>query len=376
MRSVWTQLSSRATKKRALPLLFFILAAVPVAFVYAASIVPSAPTPTKSSAVTTGRPEPVPIAFVYRDGINQSAWTQSHELARIALVQAFGGRIATIAVEHVATAGDADRVFSELVARGYKVIFATDPVHTNASARVALADYDVKIEQALGTQTLINVRPYAIRHFEQAYLAGVVAAGNTKTRKLGLIAATASAAAVREINAFARGAQSVDKRAIVQVVWTGLANDSAADTRAAETLIARGVDVLLSTNDSDAVARAAERMKKRVIGWHVDRASVAPHAQVAALVLDWTPFYRLAVSESFAYLCTKSDTSRGVKEGAIKLVRLADTLSPRARDVLGRVQRELASGDVQALGDALPVGTAVQPLRTGVSVVAVAQPRS
>lgn len=364
-------MSSRAIIKRALPLLFFMLVASPVNLTHAASVVPLAPAPTRSSAITTGRPEPVPIAFVYRDGRDQSAWTQSHERARAEVTQAFAGRIATIAVEHVATASDADRVFGELVARGYKVIFATDPVHANASARVALADFDVKIEQALGTQTLINVRTYEIRHVEQAYLAGIVAAGNSKSRKLGVIAAAASPAAVREINAFALGAQSVDKRAAVHVVWTAVANDTAADARAAETLIARGVDVLLSINDSDAAARVAERMRKRVIGWHVDRADVAPNAQVAALVLDWTPFYRLAVSESFAYLCTKNDTSRGVKEGAIKLLRLASTLSPRARGVLSRVQRELDRGEFQGLSEPVPAGTTAQRLRSGVSVVAI-----
>jgi len=54
--------------------------------------------------------------------------------------------------------------------------------------------------------------------------------------------------------------------------------------------------VLLSMTETDAVARLAVKKRKRVIGWHVDRASVASLAQVAAVVLDWVPFYRLAVN--------------------------------------------------------------------------------
>ena len=84
----------------------------------APSAVPLAPTPTKPSAITTGRPEPVPIAFVYRDAVAESAWTLSHELARKAVEAEFGSRVSTIAVERVATASDADRVFRDLVTRG------------------------------------------------------------------------------------------------------------------------------------------------------------------------------------------------------------------------------------------------------------------
>ena len=58
-----------------------------------------------------------------------------------------------------------------------------------------------------------------------------------------------------------------------------------------------------------------QKKRKRVIGWQVDRASVASRAQVAAVVLDWLPFYRLAVNKSFSYVCTKSDTSRRLREG-------------------------------------------------------------
>lgn len=324
-----------------------VLAALVGLSAHAASVVPTAPAPTKSAAITLGRPEPVPIAFVYRDRVSEGAWSASHELARNALVKEFGGRIATVAVESVATATDADRVFAELVARGYKVIFATDAVHAAASAKVAAADFDVKIEQAMGTQTLINVRTFEIRHFEQAYLAGIIAAGNSRSRKLGVIAAVPTPAAMLAVNAFALGAQSVDRRVAVQLVWSGSAHDSAADTRAAERLISRGADVLLSTNDIDAVARVAERRKKRVIGWHVDRAGVAPRAQVAALVLDWAPFYRVAVNESFSYFCSKGDASRGLKEGAIKIVGMSSTISGHARETLQRAQSGLERGQFQ-----------------------------
>jgi basic membrane protein A and related proteins len=319
----------------------------------AASTVPTAPAPTRSSAITTGRPEPVPVAFVYRDRIVDSALAASHELARIAITKEYSGRVASIAVENVATASEADRVFRELVVRGYKVIFATDAVHAAASAKVAAADYDLKIEQVMGTQTLLNVRNYEIRHFEQAYLAGIIAAGQSTSRKLGVVAAMPTAASIGQINAFTLGAQSVDKRATTLVFWAGSTLDSQADSRGAEALIKRGADVLLSMTETDAAARVAEKQRKRVIGWHVDRTTVAPRAQVAAVVLDWLPFYQSAVNESFSYLCTKSDASRGLREGAIKVIGLAPTLSPVASARLRQAQTELIADEFSPFAAAM-----------------------
>ena len=316
-----------------------------------AEAAPARPQPTRPVAAPTGRPEPVLIAFVYRDGVTESAWTQSHELARKAVDAEFGARVHTIRVERVATAAESDRVFRDLAARGYKVIFATDPIHRVAAAKMATADYDIKIEQVMGAQELINMRVYSIRHFEQAYLAGIIAAGNSRTLKLGFVAAALTPGTLAEINAFALGAQSVNKRATTQVLLVGSRTNPNpnpdAEAKAAETLIKRGVDVLLATTDSNAVTRVAERRRKRVIGWHADQSALAPRAHAASLLLDWGPFYKTAVNESFDYLCTKTDTSRGYREGAIKVVGLSSATSHTARARLQKVQSALVRGEFQ-----------------------------
>ncbi len=342
-------------------------AACPLLFAATGSVstIPPAPVATKPSAITAGRPQAVPIAFVYRDGANASAWTISHERARHAIATEFGERISTITVENVATAAQADDVFDQLVARGYKVIFATDPVHASAAFRVAANDYDIKVEQAMGTQSLINLRTYEIRHVEQAYLAGVIAAGNSRSGKLGWVGAYESTAAIAELNAFTLGAQSVNPRAATQVIWTGSHADASTsgviEVRAAEALIAAGAEVLLSNTGSIAVARVAARRGKRVIGWHADQSAEVqtrtqtsppgstPSAHAATVTIDWTPFYITAVKESFDYLCTKSDTSRGYREGAIKVVGLSTTTSTLAKTRLAQVQAALNRGEFEVL---------------------------
>ena len=350
---------------------------------------------TKPVATPTGRPEPVLIAFVYRDGVTDSPWTQSHELARKVVDAEFGARVHTIAVERVATAADADRVFRDLAARGYKVVFATDPIHSDAAARMAAADYDIKIEQAMGTQELINMRAYSIRHVEQAYLAGIIAAGNSATAKLGFIAANSTAASLAEVNAFTLGAQSVNKRVTTELVWTGSPSSAVAVASAAEILIRHGADVLVATTESAAAAVVAQRRQKRIVGWHMDQSALTPRAHVATLALDWAPFYKTAIRESFDYMCTKADTSRGYREGAIKVVGLSKSISNSAKVRLAHVQSELVRGTFQGLAEPVVTGASVRasaatnaekvfgdevrrnstsPLVRGVTLVTVPQP--
>ncbi len=333
-----------------------------------AAAVPLAPSPTKPSSVTTGRPEPVPIAFVYRDTVNGSAWTLSHEAGRKAVEAEFGARVSTIAVENVATASDADRVFAELLARGYKVIFATDPVHSKAALKAATTDYDIKVEQLLGTQSLINLRVYTIRHHEQAYLAGVIAAGSSTRLKLGFVASMPSPETMAEVNAFTLGAQSVNPRATTQLVWTGSRADVAAETRAAETLIRRGVDVMIATTDSGVALRVAAQYRPRkigVMGWHAMPKTTTEDAAIATVALDWAPFYKTAVKESFSYLCTKTDTSRGYADGAIKVVGMSKPLPRAAQRRLQAVQSGLEKGDFQVFIGPIhaSVGQPVLPAR-------------
>ena len=312
------------------------------------------PQAARPQVITRGRPEPVPIAFVYRGGIAESPWAMSHELARRAAAAEFSSQVDTLGVEHVDTASEADRVFRDLAQRGYKVFFATDALHADAAARAAIADYDIKVEQAVIGETLINVRVFQIRHFEQAYLAGIIAAGHTSTRKLGIVATYPTPATMTEINAFALGAQSVDARINTRVVWIDSRSNPAIETSAAQLLVNRGVDVLLSTADSVTVAQFAERQTSRgyksprkisLIGWHINQRAWAPHAQVAAVTLNWYPFYKMAIKEAFDYLCTKTDTSRGYRYGAINVVDLSDALSRRAKTRLIEVQTGLSTDD-------------------------------
>lgn len=79
---------------------------------------------------------------------------------------------------------------------------------------------------------------------EVEYLSGMAAGACCRTGKLGFISARPIPKVLRHINAFARGARSMNPDAAATVVWTGTWSDPAKEAAAANTLIDGGADVL------------------------------------------------------------------------------------------------------------------------------------
>jgi basic membrane protein A and related proteins len=329
-----------------------IFAAVFIASFCNAFLFATIPTPTKPSVITTGRAEPMPVAFVYSGAIGSDVWTQSHESARKKLETEFGKRIQAVAIENVSTADEAARVFRELAAKGYKVVFATHPVQQAAAMRMAEADYDVKIEQAMGERTRLNVRTYSARFAEQAYLGGIVAAGASKTSQLGFMVDAASMIGRNEVRAFELGVRAVSPRAKLQILWTDSRTNPQANADAVLTLSKAGVDTIVVSQNTEAVLRKVPP-KIGLVGLHAHPKEKVPSNYIATVALNWTPFYKTAIKESFDYLCTKTDTSRGYREGAIEVVGLSRTLSIAAQKKLAMTRQRLMNGSATEIDEVM-----------------------
>ena len=118
-----------------------------------------------------------------------------------------------------------------------------------------------------------NVCSYFGYSDEPVYVSGVVAAHATKTKKFGYVAAKEVHRVLRNINAFALGARSVDPAITVQVVFTNDWSDSIKEVSATNTLIDNGCDVLTCHVDSPKiVAQTAVKRGAFVCGYHDSRA--------------------------------------------------------------------------------------------------------
>ena len=203
--------------------------------------------------------DPLKVAFAYVGPVGDGGWSFAHDRGRKEMEAALGGKAKTTYVESVPENADAERVLRDLAAQGNQVIFGTTFGYMETMLRLAKEFPEVKWEHATGFKSAANMRPYDVRAYEGAYLAGIIAGKMTRTDTLGFVASIAIPEVVRNINAFTLGAQSVNPSVRTKVVWINKWFDPGRESEAAQSLINGGADVLLQNTDSSAPLQVAEK---------------------------------------------------------------------------------------------------------------------
>jgi simple sugar transport system substrate-binding protein len=300
---------------------------------------------TASAAASAPAPSaPFKVAFAYVGPVGDAGWTFAHDKARKAVQDAFGGAVLTSFVENVPEAADAERVISDMASQGNQLIFGTTFGYMEPMLKVAQDFPKVRFEHATGYKTSDNLRTYDSRTYEGAYMVGLVAGSMTKSNILGVVASIPIPEVIRNIDSFTLGAQSVNPKVKTKVVWVNKWFDPPKEGEGAQALINAGADVLMQNTDSSAVLQTAEKNGKYGFGWDSDMSKFGPSAHLASAAIDWSPYYKKAVSDAMSGKWTTGASWWGVKEGAIDVVSVSDKVTPEARKKLDDVKAGLKSG--------------------------------
>ncbi|MCV2353367.1 BMP family ABC transporter substrate-binding protein [Paucibacter sp. B2R-40] len=305
----------------------------------------SAAAPAASAAAA--KAEPLKIAFAYVGPVGDGGWTFAHDNARKAVEKEFGDKVQTSFVEKVPEAADAERVFRDMVSQGNKLIFGTTFGYMEPMLKVAADSPDTKFEHATGYKQAANLRSYDSRTYEGAYMAGVIAGKMSKTGTLGVVGSIPIPEVIRNINSFTLGAQSVNPKTVVKVVWVNKWFDPPQETEAAQTLIDGGADVLMQNTDSSAVLQTAEKNGKYAFGWDSDMTAYGPKAHLGSAVINWAPYYIASVREALDGTWAAGPGKHawwGVKEGAIDLVSIAEAVPADTRAQIDKIKAGLKDG--------------------------------
>jgi simple sugar transport system substrate-binding protein len=303
---------------------------------------PAAQAPAAASA-PAGK-EPLKVAWAYVGPVGDGGWTFAHDNGRKAVEKEFGDKVVTSFVEKVPEAADAERVFRDMIGQGNKLIFGTTFGYMEPMLKVAADNKDVKFEHATGYKTAENLRTYDSRTYEGAHMAGVVAGGMTKSNVLGVVGSIPIPEVIRNINSFTLGAQSVNPKVKVKVVWVNEWFNPPKETEAAQSLINGGADVLMQNTDSSAVLQTAEKAGKYAFGWDSDMTAYGPKAHLASAVINWGPYYIKAVKDALDGTWTTGKAWWGVKEGAIDLVSISDKVPADLKAKVDKVKAGLKDG--------------------------------
>ena len=232
---------------------------------------------------------PYKVALILVGPHNDGGWSQAHYDALQYVQKTLGSAVQTTYKENIAVGAQFNQTVASLAAQGYKMIFATSYGYvTNA---VAQKYPNVLFEQATGTYVAKNVSEYFGRAEDTVFLSGMAAGAASKTGKIGFVVAYPIPEVIRHANAFALGAQLTHPGATVRLVWTNSWYDPAKEKKAAQSLVAAGVDVLGQNVDSPSTGQYAESVHIPWIGYDSDASKFAPKSWQTASVYNWGLYY-------------------------------------------------------------------------------------
>ncbi len=282
------------------------------------------------------------VGFVYVSPIGDAGWTYQHDLGRLQLEKETG--VTTSFVENVPEGADAERVIREMAKRGDKVIFATSFGYMNYALKVSKQFPKTAFVHATGYKLGKNMGLINARFYEGRYLTGVIAGEMTKSNILGYVAAFPIPEVLQGINAFIKGARSVNPNAELRVIWVNSWYDPGKERQAATTLLSQNADVITHHTDSTAVVQAAEDAGKYAFGYHSDMSKYGPKAHLTATTHHWGDYYVKTVKEALAGSWKPSSVWGGYQEDMIRLAPLNDAIPADLRGKIKVLEADLAAG--------------------------------
>ena len=286
----------------------------------------------------------IKVAFVYVGSVGDYGYNYAQDQGRKYLI-AHMPNVQTTYVENVPETADCERVFTDLAQKGYNIIFGTSYGYMNYMVSVSKKFPNVVFEHCSGYKTTANLGTYFARQYQIRYLTGMVAGKYTKSNVLGFIAPFGTPEVVRNVDAFALGAQSVNPKVKVKVVWTNSWSDPPQEKTAAYSLIDAGADVLAMHVDSPAFAQAAQSRGDYAVGHDSDMMKFAPKAILTGDVVDWGPFFVQTVKEVENHTWKPTQFWGGIKDGTVSLAPFNDAVVSKSfqAQVLAK-EKEIENG--------------------------------
>ena len=226
--------------------------------------------------------------------------------------------------------GDAkavEKALQECVDEGCNVIFTTSWGYMKPTADMAEKYPDVYFSHGTGYMSNgKNFNNYFGRIYQARYLSGIVAGMNTKTNKIGYVAAqdSTNSEVTGGIDAFALGVYSVNPDAVIHVKVTNSWYDPVAEKAATEKLLAMGCDVMSQHCDTPYPQTLAQEKGVYGIGYNSDMSKETPKSCLCSVIWNWSAYYTSAVKSIIDGTWDGSNYYGGMSEGLVEITDLAD----------------------------------------------------
>ena len=226
------------------------------------------------------------VALLTPGPISDQSWNGGAYDGLLRIRDSLGASISHIQTR---TPADFEENFRQYGAEGYSLVFGHGFEFQDAAARVGPSFPATIFITTGGTRTSANVAAMSFAFEQPSYLAGLVAAGVSKSGLIGCIGGTELPPVKSGFAAFVAGVHAANPNARVVTAYIGNWDDAGAGKEQALAQISRGVDVIYQNADAAGLGifQAAKESKGvYIIGSNSNQNGVAPSVTLGSVVID------------------------------------------------------------------------------------------
>lgn len=284
------------------------------------------------------------------DPAEGSGYTYTHDIGIMGMQQNLG--LSDSQIIRKINVNDSDKeatrkAIKECIDEGCNIIFSTSWGYMETTAQMAEEYLDVYFSHGTGYMSNgKNFNNYFGRIYQPRYLSGIVAGMNTKTNKIGYVAAMGSenSEVTGGIDAFALGVYSVNPSAQIYVKVTNSWYDPEAEKAAASTLLNMNCDVIAQHCDTTYPQLLAQQKNVYSIGYNSDMSKDAPDACLCSVIWNWSAYYTAAVQSVIDGTWDGSNYYGGMNENIVGITQLADFCKSGTQQKVDEAKKDIISG--------------------------------
>lgn len=320
-----------------------------------------APATEAPTAAPTEAPaaEPFRVAVVMPSTINDLAFSQSMYDALVRVQEEMGGSNAfEIAYsENLGNPDDAAAAIRDYASQGYNLVIAHGSQYGSALQEIApdFPETSFAWGTTVNTFDQPNIFAYEAASQEGGYVFGVMAAGLTKSKVIGVVGPIETGDAKLYVDGFKAGVLAANPDIQVNVTYIGSFGDVALAAEAATTHISNGADVLTGT--AQMVVGAVGKAEEADVLWfgtQSNQTSLAPSIVVASQVYRWDSVLKDMISKIQA-------GTLGGESFAINLANGGEVIEFNPDSTVAADAQALAEETVQGIIDGTITITLPQP---------------
>lgn len=284
------------------------------------------------------------------DPAEGSGYTYTHELGIQGMQKNLGLSDEQIVRKNNVDDTDAlatQKAIQECIDEGCNIIFGTSWGYMDVMEQMAEEYPDIYFCHGTGYKSNgKNFTNYFGRIYQARYLSGIVAGMNTKTDKIGYVAAqdSSNSEVTGGIDAFAIGVASVNPDAKIYVAVTNSWYDPDKEKAASEQLLDMGCDVMAQHCDTSYPQTLAQERGDYGIGYNSDMSKETPDACLTSVIWNWSAYYTSAVKSIINGTWDGSNYYGGMAEGLVQLTNLASFAAEGTQEKVDEATAEILSG--------------------------------